>query len=209
MGKLILVRHGLSEYNKTGLWTGWIDPDLAPEGREQAQTTGEALKDIHFDYAYSNILRRCTQTMAEILKVTEQDLPVTLCWQLLERNYGKYTNKNKWEVKEEVGEEVFQQIRRSWDFPIPNGESLKQVYERAIPYYEEEILPRLKDGKVVLVTSSGNALRALVKYLEGISNEKIGELEFGTGEAYVYDIDRDGKVTNKEVRASNEAKGKV
>lgn len=210
MAKLVLVRHGLSALNKTGQWTGWVDPDLAPEGEEQARTTGEDLKDIHFDFAYSNILRRCRQTLEIIKKeIGQESIPTKLSWEINERNYGDYTLKNKWQVKEEVGEDVFQQIRRSWDFPIPNGESLKQVYERAVPYYEEEINPKLKNGKNILITSSGNALRALVKYLEGIPDDKIGELEIGTGEAYVYDIDSEGKITSKEVRAANEKKGKV
>jgi 2,3-bisphosphoglycerate-dependent phosphoglycerate mutase len=210
MAKLVLVRHGLSALNKTGQWTGWVDPDLAPEGEEQAKVAGQDLKDIQFDYTYANILRRCRQTLAIVKKEIGQEvIPTILSWELNERNYGDYTLKNKWQVKEEVGEETFQQIRRSWDFPIPNGESLKQVSERAIPYYDEAIIPQLKAGKNVLIVSSGNALRALVKHIEGIPDDKIGDLEIGTGEVYVYDIDSEGNMTNKEVRASNPNKGKV
>src|SRR3989344_4445654 len=139
MSYLVLVRHGKSEWNEKGLWTGW------------------------------------------------RDIPLN------ERNYGDYTEKNKWQIKEEVGEEEFQKIRRSWDYPPPNGESLKMVYVRAIPYFKSEIEPHLEDGKNVIIASSGNALRALVKYLENIPDDKIGDLEIGTGEAYVYQIDESGK----------------
>lgn len=210
MSYLILVRHGLSEYNKKGLWCGWIDPNLAPEGVEEAKRAGEALKDIKFDIAYTSILRRAQQTLEEVKKSAGQpSVETTIAWELNERNYGEYTNKNKWQVKEEVGEEVFKQIRRSWDYPIPSGESLKQVYDRAVPYYQKEIELKLKDGKNIIISSSGNSLRALVKYLENVSEDEIGELEIGTGEAYVYTIDENGKVTNKEIRAGNENKGKV
>ena len=209
MAKLVLVRHGLSDFNKKGIWTGWTDPDLAPEGVEQAQKTAEALKNIKFDHAYTNILRRCLQTLNEIKKTIDQDIPTTLSWELNEKNYGEYTLKNKWQVKEEVGEEVFQKIRRAWDFPISAGESLKQVYERSVPYFEENIMPQLKSGKNILITSSGNALRALVKHIENITDEKIGELEIGTGEAYVYQINADGTVESKEIRGTNPDKGTV
>lgn len=209
MAKLVLVRHGLSEFNKRGLWCGWVDPYLAPEGVEQAKQAGEALKDMHFDYAYSNILRRCIQTLDEIKKVIKQDPPTELAWQINERNYGEYTLKNKWEVKEQVGEEEFQKIRRSWDFPIPSGESLKEVYARSVPYYKSEIVPKLKERKNVLVVSSNNALRSLVKYIEDIPDEDIANHEIGTGEVYVYEMDAEGRMLKKEVLASNPDKGKV
>ncbi len=210
MSYLVLVRHGLSEFNKKGIWTGWTDPDLAPEGIEQAKTTAEQLHDIKFDYAYTNILRRCIQTLEKVKEVIGQtDVPTTKSWQINERNYGEYTLKNKWQVKEEVGEETFQKIRRAWDFPIPAGESLKQVYERAVPYFQEEILPQLKSGKNVIIASSGNALRALVKFLEQIPDDEIGDLEIGTGEAYVYKINEEGNVDSKEIRGKNPNAGKV
>ena len=210
MAKLVLVRHGLSEYNKKGLWTGWVDPYLAPEGEEQAKQTGKDLKDLQFDFTYSNILRRCKQTLNIIKKeIDQENVPTILAWELNERNYGDYTLKNKWEVQKEIGEENFQKLRRSWDYPVPNGESLKEVYEREIPYFKKEILPKLKEGSNILIASSGNAHRALVKFIEDIPDNKIGELEIGTGEAYVYEIDPDGAMIDKEVRAANEAKGKV
>ena len=209
MAYLVLVRHGLSEYNKKGLWTGWTDIPLAPEGFEQARNTGETLRDIKFDYAYSSDQIRSIQTLEEIEKTIHQDIPITQIAAIKERNYGDYTKKNKWQIKEEVGEEEFQKIRRSWDYPPPNGESLKMVYERAVPYFKDEIEPKLEDGKNVIIASSGNALRALVKYLENIPDDKIGDLEIGTGEAYVYQIDESGKTISKEIRGKNPMAGKV
>jgi 2,3-bisphosphoglycerate-dependent phosphoglycerate mutase len=209
MSKLVLVRHGKSEWNEKGLWTGWRDIPLAQKGIEEAQTTGEQLKDIHFDYAYTSALMRAQQTLAEILRVLTQTPPITKNQALNERDYGDYTEKNKWDIQKELGEEEFQKIRRSWDYPPPNGESLKMVYERVLPYFESEILPHLKEGKNVIIAAHGNSLRALVKYLENISEDDIANLEIGTGEAYVYDIDANGKVTNKEIRGVNENKGKV
>jgi 2,3-bisphosphoglycerate-dependent phosphoglycerate mutase len=209
MSKLVLVRHGKSEWNEKGLWTGWRDIPLAQKGIEEAQTTGEQLKDIHFDYAYTSALMRAQQTLAEILRVLSQTPPITNNQALNERDYGDYTEKNKWDIQKELGEDEFQKIRRSWDYPPPNGESLKMVYERVLPYFESEILPHLKEGKNVIIAAHGNSLRALVKYLENISEDDIANLEIGTGEAYVYDIDANGKVTNKEIRGVNENKGKV
>jgi len=209
MAKLVLVRHGMSEYNKQGIWTGWDDPSLTPEGIEDAKKAGQALKDIHFDYVYSADLIRAIETLDEILKTLGQiKIASSVNWELKERNYGDYTRKNKWQVKEQVGEEEFQKIRRGWDHPIPNGESLKQVNERIWPFFEKEILPKLKQGLNILIVSSGNAFRALLKSLENIPDEEIGDLEFGIGEAYVYEIDKDGKVVNKEIRNKNPMAGK-
>lgn len=210
MAYLVLVRHGKSQWNKDGLWTGWTDIPLAPEGVEEAKRAGEALIHIGFDLAYTSDLIRAQQTLDEILKVIHQEnIPVIQAPEIKERNYGDYTKKNKWELKAEKGEDEFQKIRRAWDYPPPNGESLKMVYERVIPYYEHEILPKLKDGKNVLVAAHGNSLRALVKYLDHISDTDIESLEFGLGEAYVYDIDSSGNVKSKEILAKNPEAGKV
>lgn len=204
MSYLVLVRHGLSEYNKKGLWTGWTDIPLASEGIDEARKTGEELKGISFDYCYSSPLLRARQTLNEIKKILGIEHIKSIEHPALnERNYGIFTGKNKWQIKDQVGEEEFQKIRRSWDYPIENGESLKQVYEREIPYYQEEIEPKLKQGKNVIISSSGNDLRALVKYLENIPDDKISDLEVGTGEAVVYKIDENGRVVHKEVRGTN------
>jgi len=121
---------------------------------------------------------------------------------LNERDYGDLTGKNKWKIKEEYGEEQFQKWRRSWDIRPPNGESLKDVFDRVIPYYKIKILPELRNGKNVIVVAHGNSLRALIKYLENIPDGEIAEVEIGFSEAYVYEFDREGKIVGKEVRTA-------
>ncbi len=203
MAQLILVRHGRSEWNDKGIWTGWADPDLNEEGRMEAKRTAEALKGIKIDYVYTSLLKRVINTIEIILKELKLNIKIVKDAALNERNYGDFTGKNKWQVKEQVGEEEFNRIRRGWDHPIPNGESLKMVYARVVPYYEKEILPKLKLGKNVLVGGSGNSLRALVKFLDNISEEKISEVEVKTAEAWVYEIDKNGKVLGKKILAEN------
>lgn len=211
MAYLVLVRHGLSEYNKLGLWTGWDNPPLAPEGFEEAKRAGEALSDISFDLAYESPLLRVRQTLETILKEVPngENVDIVEDKAINERNYGDFTGKNKWEIKKQVGEEKFLKIRRGWDVKIPNGETLKDVYSREIPYFEQNVFPKLKIGKNAIFCSSGNALRALVKHLENISDDKVSEIEIGTGEVWVYTIDSNGTVVNKEIRAVNEKKDKI
>jgi 2,3-bisphosphoglycerate-dependent phosphoglycerate mutase len=205
MAYLALVRHGTSLYNEKGLWTGWDDPELNEKGKEDAKAAGENLKDIRFDEAYCSELIRHKQTLHIILDTIKQpNVPTTESNALKERDYGDYTAKNKWEIKKSVSEKEFLGIRRGWDYPLPNGESLKQVYEREIPYYESTILPQLKEGKNVLIAGSGNNLRALVKYLEDISDEQISNVEIAPGEIYVYEINELGEVTHKEIRNHHE-----
>lgn len=206
MAYLVLVRHGESVWNALGQWTGWTDVDLSEKGHEEAREAGNLLKDIHFDFAYTSALKRAQQTFEDIKQVIGQpDLTPTADKALDERDYGDYTGKNKWQVKEQVGEEEFQKLRRSWDYPPPNGESLKMVYERAVPYYEKEILPKLKEGQNVLVAAHGNSLRALSKYLQNIPDDKIALLEMPTGQPFVYQVDANGNVTNTEVRGKTKA----
>lgn len=206
MAHLILVRHGESEWNAKGLWTGWTDVNLSENGREEAKRAGEALKDLHLDVAYTSALKRAQQTLEEIQGVLGTNITPTADKALNERSYGDFTGKNKWEVKEQVGEEEFQRIRRSWDYPPANGESLKMVYDRVLPYYQTEIEPKLKEGKNVIIAAHGNSLRALIKYLENVSDQDITTLELATGGLYVYEIDQDGKITSKEIRGSKENK---
>lgn len=201
MPYLILVRHGLSEYNKKGLWTGWDDPDLAPEGVVEAQVAAGTLRDLPIDAGFTSLQKRHIQTLNIVKEALgKETLPVTENIALNERDYGTFTRKNKWEVKKEIGDEEFQKLRRGWDYPIPEGESLKQVYERVVKYYETSILPELKKGKNILISSSGNALRSLVKCLEKISDEDISNLEIATGEVYVYKLDGEGNILSKEIR---------
>jgi 2,3-bisphosphoglycerate-dependent phosphoglycerate mutase len=200
MAYLVLIRHGQSEWNALGKWTGWQDIPLTDKGRAEAQEAAKALEaaDIKLHKAYTSKLMRAQQTLEEVKKhLGHIDLETEAHEALNERHYGDYTGMNKWEVKDEVGEEVFTSIRRSWDHPIPNGESLKDVHGRVQPYYEEHILADLKQGKNVIVAASGNSLRALAKHLENTPEDQVHELEFGTGEVYMYTISDDGKVINK------------
>lgn len=209
MAKLVLVRHSLSEYNARGIWTGWADPNLTLKGIEDAKKSGKSLKGIRFDLAFIAPFKRNRETILQIKNILGQEnLEVVESNEIRERNYGVFTGKNKWEVKKEIGDEEFQKLRRGWDYPIEKGESLKQVYERFIPFYKTHIEQLLKEGKNILIVSSGNALRTLVKYLENISDENISRFEFGLGEDYVYEIDGQGKVVSKEIRNKNPQAGK-
>lgn len=200
MAKLILVRHGESEWNKKGLWTGLSDIVLSEKGKEEARTAGEKLQDFPIDIAYTSVLLRAKQTLNLIKSVLNlQNLSVVENAALNERDYGIFTGKNKWEIEKEVGEEQFHKIRRGWDVPIENGESLKDVYDRTVPYYQSEILTKLKEGKNILISAHGNSLRALVKYLEDISDTDVENLEIATGEIYVYEINNEGKITSRQI----------
>lgn len=199
MANLILVRHGESEWNEKGLWTGLTDVGLSEKGIEEAKQAGEKLKGVIIDCAFTSVLLRAKQTLDEIKSVLGADMPTFVDKALNERDYGVYTGKNKWEVKKEVGDEQFQKIRRSWDFPVENGESLKDVYDRVVPYYQSEILPKLKENKNILISAHGNSLRALIKYLEQISDDEIPNLELKTGEIYSYTIDSQGAILSKQI----------
>lgn len=216
MSKLILVRHGKSAWNELGLWTGWKDIPLNEQGILDATKAGQQLKDIRIDIAYTSKLQRAKQTLDQILKTlsslnspTSSIIPLIETEAVNERNYGIYTGKNKWEVKEQLGEEEFQKLRRSWEYPIPEGETMKDVYNRIVPYYQQTILPQLKEGKNIIIVAHGNSLRALVKYLEDLSEEQLSNLEFGIGEVYIYDINKEGEATQKQIRAENPNRGKV
>jgi 2,3-bisphosphoglycerate-dependent phosphoglycerate mutase len=210
MSYLVLVRHGKSEWNELGLWTGWSDVDLVPQGEQDAKDMANLIKDIKLTCAYTSSLKRAQRT-CEIIKdsLNIPDIPTISHPDLNERSYGVYTGKNKWEVKKEVGDEEFQNIRRSWDHPIPEGESLKQVHDRIVPYFEKEILPKLKNGENVLISSSGNFLRALLKYLCNLTEKEVCDLEVGLGEVRIYEFNAEGKIINEELRGENPNKGKV
>lgn len=207
MAYLVLVRHGQSRWNAKGLWTGFTDIPLSDIGRQEAHRTAKTISDIKFDLGFTSKLIRAKETLQIILKdLNLENISIEEDFALNERDYGDYTGKNKWQVKEMLGEEEFNKLRRGWDYPVPNGESLKMVYQRVIPYYDNHILPQLKSGKNILVAASGNSLRALVKYLENIPEDKIAELEITTGEADIYQISREGKIISKQIRAKNPKK---
>lgn len=207
MAQLILVRHGKSTWNALGKWTGHTDVELTEEGRIEAKRAAEAIRDIELHKAHTSLLKRAHQTFEEIKNALGlHSLEVKTHHALNERDYGVYTGMNKWEVKEKIGDEEFKKLRRGWDVAIPNGESLKDVYERVVPYYESVILPDIGAGYTTLVVAHGNSLRALVKHLEKLDEMQVAELEMGTGEAFCYEMDETGRVIERTIRAANAGK---
>lgn len=205
MARLILVRHGKSEWNTLGKWTGLIDIGLADEGKEEARKAAEILRTQPIARVYTSTLKRAKETFEEIKNVLGLPHEPIAHHALDERDYGIYTGKNKWEIKNEIGEEAFFKLRRGWDVPIPQGESLKDVHARVLPYYRESILSDLSAGHNVLVVAHGNSIRALIKHLEDITDEEIPNIEFGTGSILIYDFDETGNVVNKTVIADSPA----
>ena len=191
-GILYIARHGESEWNTLGKWTGWTDVSLTEKGKADARALGASfLKGIVFDAIYTSDLRRTYETLDAMMEGAENPLRahdpnVVHAPELKERDYGVYTGKDKWEVQKEVSADVFTGIRRGWDYPIPEGENLKQVYDRVVPYFVREILPRLQSGQKLLVVAHGNSIRALMKYLDNISDEGIADVEMPLGHLLVY-----------------------
>jgi 2,3-bisphosphoglycerate-dependent phosphoglycerate mutase len=204
MPYLVLVRHGQSEWNALGQWTGLTDVELTEQGRAEARGAAKALEGLTFGAAHTSNLKRAQATLAEILDELHQaQLQAHQSAALNERDYGDLTGKNKWQVREDHGEEKFAQWRRSWNYPVPGGETLKDVHDRAVPYYEQHILADLKAGKNVIVSAHGNTLRALVKHLEDIAEDDIPGLEIGTGEVYVYEIEPEtGRIIAKDIKVT-------
>ena len=201
IGKLIVVRHHESEWNKLGKWTGSTDIALTQHGCDMSSEMGALVRDIHIDHAFDSTQKRSSQTLMCMLEAMKQsNVPVTNSAALNERDYGDYTGKDKWGVKSLIGENDFNLIRRGWNIPVPNGETLKMVYERTVPYYLEIIVPVLKEGKNVLISAHGNSLRALRKYIEQISDEGIQGVEMPFGAVIIYDIDEKGHMTHWEER---------
>lgn len=198
---LALVRHGESEWNAKGLWTGLTDVSLTDRGRDEARQAAILIKELTFHIAFTSRLVRARQTLDEMLTVFGVQLPITVHHALNERHYGIHTGKNKWEVRSLVGDETFTKIRRSWDYPIPGGESLKDVHDRVVPYYQTEIRQHVVAGKNVLLVAHGNTIRALVKHLEDIADDTIAHVEIATGEVLLYHMSPSGKILKKERRS--------
>ncbi|MBC2304699.1 2,3-diphosphoglycerate-dependent phosphoglycerate mutase [Listeria booriae] len=223
--KLVLIRHGQSEWNKLNLFTGWHDVDLSEEGVEEAKRAGQLVKEVglEFDVAFTSVLTRAIKTLDYTLEGSEQLwVPVHKSWRLNERHYGALQGLNKQETADKYGADQVQLWRRSYDTlppllednderlakndrryqlldtsAIPRGENLKVTLERVIPYWMDTIAPEIKSGKRVVIAAHGNSLRALVKFLEDISDDDIMELEIPTGVPLVYELDEDLKPTNK------------
>jgi 2,3-bisphosphoglycerate-dependent phosphoglycerate mutase len=156
--------------------------------------------DIKINQAFASMQVRSIETLSCILNTCElYDIPTKHAVELDERDYGDYTGNNKWDMEKELGEEDFLKIRRSWDYTPPNGESLKKVYERVVPYFQKEILSLINKGENVLVVGHGNSLRSLVKYIDNISDEEITNIEFDFDEVMIFDLDENGKYLHKKV----------
>lgn len=221
MSRLILVRHGQSEWNKKNIFTGWIDIPLSLQGVEEALAAGKSLQNTPIDLIYTSTLIRGIMTAMLIMNVhtsgkvpylvhrdekgfegwqrcydpdTEASLlPVITAWELNERMYGELQGMNKEAMKKKFGQEQVQQWRRSYDQPPPQGESLKMTADRTLPYFREVILPELKKGKNILISAHGNSLRSIVMFLDQLSVEEVLHLEIPTGKALHYHYEN-GKV---------------
>lgn len=205
---LVLVRHGQSEWNEKNLFTGWRDPGLTEQGKEEARAAGHALKEkgYRFDIAFTSALSRAQETNRLLLEELGQpDLPVIKEQALNERDYGDLSGLNKDDARKKWGEEQVHIWRRSYDVPPPGGESLKDTAERVLPYYEKEILPRVLKGERVLVAAHGNSLRALVMQLDRLSQDQVIALNIATGAPIVYELDDKGSVLRKEILIEREA----
>ena len=188
--KLVLVRHGQSEWNAKNLFTGWKDPKLTDLGIQEAIKAGDLLetRNLKFDLMFTSDLFRAQETGRLILEQMNQaDIQVIKDQSLNERNYGDLAGLNKDEAREKWGEEQVHVWRRSFDVPPPGGESLKNTAERVLPYFEIEIMPKVKEGLNILIAAHGNSLRALVMELEKISSEEIVKLEIATGDPLTYE----------------------
>jgi 2,3-bisphosphoglycerate-dependent phosphoglycerate mutase len=189
MPSLILLRHGQSTWNFENKFTGDEDVDLTPLGEQEARLAGVFLKDYPVDIAYTSILRRATHTLEIIIKETGKAIPVIKSSALNERNYGNLQGLNKTETEHKYGEKQVLVWRRSYDIAPPDGESLKDTFERVVPFYKKEIEPNLEAGKNVLIVAHGNSLRALMMYLDGYSPTEISEVNIATGIPRVYEFD--------------------
>ena len=216
MNNLILVRHGQSEWNLENRFTGWVDVDLAAKGKLEACKAGELIKELNLElsYFYTSLQTRSIETLNLILNTMRiKDQDVVNAWELNERHYGALTGLNKDEMKKLYGEEKIHTFRRSWDHPpeplkktspyhplnidiyknvpkdkIPDTESLKNTYERVIPFYKKNIEPKL--DKNIIVSAHGNSIRSLCKYLFNLDNKKISSLEIPTGNPLLIETEK-------------------
>lgn len=225
MNKLILMRHGESEWNKRNLFTGWVDVPLSAKGVQEAFDGGKLIKDIPIDIIITTTLIRAQMTAMLAMighssgkvpvmmhdgeekleewgqiysEAAEKNcIPVLKCWELNERMYGELQGLNKAETAEKFGAEQVKIWRRSYDIHPPQGESLKMTAERSIPYFEEIIVPMLQDGYTVFVSAHGNSLRSIIMDLDHLNEEEVVHLEIPTGVPIIYTYD-DGKFLREE-----------
>jgi len=196
---LVLVRHGQSEWNLKNLFTGWKDVDLTEQGVAEARAAGRKLKaqGLRFDVAYTSALKRANRTLDLILEEMGQSVPIVHDQALNERDYGDLVGMNKDDARAKWGEEQVLIWRRSYDVPPPGGESLKDTVARALPYFVQEILPRVLRGERTLISAHGNSLRALIMVLERLTPEKILKRELATGVPIIYRLNADSTVASQ------------
>jgi 2,3-bisphosphoglycerate-dependent phosphoglycerate mutase len=222
--KIVMVRHGESEWNQKNLFCGWFDANLSEKGTNEALAAGQAIKQagLKFDIAHTSVLTRAQVTLDSILKESEQlGIPIEKTWRLNERHYGGLTGLNKSETAAKYGEDQVQIWRRSFDVPpppmtpdhpyydqivkdpryanelkleeFPMFESLKLTIERTLPYWNDVIIPQMKEGKRIIIAAHGNSLRGIVKHLDNMSNDQIMQLNLPTGIPFVYELDENFK----------------
>lgn len=195
MARLVLLRHGESQWNLENRFTGWVDVPLTPKGIEEAKHAGEKLRGYTFDRAFTSVLERANETLRLALNVIGQPtIPIERDKALNERMYGDLQGLNKAETAKKYGEAQVKIWRRSYDVPPPGGESLKDTAERVLPYYEQRIKPYLLKGETILIAAHGNSLRALIMELEQLTREQVLELNIPTGAPLLYELDGTGKV---------------
>lgn len=232
MYTLVLLRHGQSVWNMENRFTGWTDVDLSPQGILEAHKAGKSLKafGFEFDMAFAALLKRVTRTMDIVLdELGESDIEIRKSWRLNERHYGALQGLNKSETAKKYGEEQVKLWRRGYDvlipplskdsdnYPgkdplyadlkeseIPLSESLKDVVARVMPYWNSEIVPEIKKGRKIAIFASGNSLRAIVKHVEGISDDDIAGVDIPTGIPLVYELDDELKLVSKKYLADPE-----
>lgn len=199
-GKLVLLRHGESQWNLENRFTGWIDVPLTDKGKKEAYEIGKVLKDIPMDIAFTSVLIRAIDTLDQALQGAEQDLvPIVKDAALNERMYGDLQGLNKAETAKKYGADQVKIWRRSYDVAPPNGESLKDTAARTLPYFNDHIYPLVKEGKNVLISAHGNSLRAIVMELDKLSKEEVLELNIPNAVPILYEIDHDGAVVSKTI----------
>ena len=231
--KLVLLRHGQSQWNLENRFTGWVDVDITEQGRREAIEAGRLLKaeGIQFDLAFTSVLKRAIRTLWIALDELDQMwIPVTRSWRLNERHYGDLQGLNKSEMAQKFGDAQVTLWRRSFDVPpppmdyknpghprfdrryahldphlLPATESLKITLERVLPYWDDAIVPHVREGKTVLIAAHGNSLRALVKYLDNISDQEIVGLNIPTGVPLLYELGEDLEVLDRRYLGDPEA----